>query len=62
MGRNFKFQAQDSFLESFFWEIWKMNLTFWKKGTFSKSKTNQYAFDGVKKHNSLKDCSQYEKN
>ena len=27
----FKFQAQDSDLESFFWEIWKTNHTFWKK-------------------------------
>ena len=31
MGGNFKFQAQDSVLEYFFWEIWKTNLTFWKK-------------------------------
>ena len=31
MGGNFKFQARDSFLEIFFWEIWKTNLTFWKK-------------------------------
>ena len=31
MGGYFKFQAQDSFLEKFFWEILKTNLTFWKK-------------------------------
>ena len=34
MGRNFKFQVQDSFFEYFFLEIWKMNSTFWKKATF----------------------------
>ena len=38
MGGNFKFQAQDSFFGIIFlgdWEIWKTNLTFWKKGTFN---------------------------
>ena len=36
----FKFQAQDSDLEYFFWdlEIWKTNLTFWKEATFSDLK------------------------
>ena len=39
LGGKFKFQAQDSFLEYFFWdlEIWKSNLTFWKKATFKKT-------------------------
>ena len=31
----FKFQAQDSALDSLFLEIWKTNRTFWKKATFS---------------------------
>ena len=34
MGGNFKFQAQDSFLEYFFggdWKTWKTNLTLWKE-------------------------------
>ena len=33
IGGEFKFQAQDSYLEYFFedWEIWKTNRTFWKK-------------------------------
>ena len=30
MGGNFKFQVQDSDLE-----VWKTNITFWKKATFS---------------------------
>ena len=38
VNNKFKFQAQDSFLEYFYfedWEIWKTNHTFWKKATFS---------------------------
>ena len=38
MGENFNFQGKDSFLGIIFlgdWEIWKRNLTFWKKGTFN---------------------------
>ena len=36
MGGNFKFQVQDSDTEYFILEIWKTNLTFWKKATFSQ--------------------------
>ena len=34
MGENFKFQAQDSFLEQFFWEIGR----FEKRNFFSEKK------------------------
>ena len=39
MGGNFKFQFQDSCWEFFFgeWEIWKTNITFWKKAPFWSS-------------------------
>ena len=36
LNLKFKFQAQDSFLEYFFSEIWKANRTFWIKATISK--------------------------
>ena len=38
MNLKFKFQAQDSFLEYFFWRFKKTNRTFWKKATFSMKK------------------------
>ena len=41
LSLKFKFQAQDSFLEYFFFwdlEIWKTNRTFWKKNTFTFAK------------------------
>ena len=44
IGGKFKFQAQDSFLEYFFFgdlEIWKTNHTFWKKATFKSPKLKQ---------------------
>ena len=47
MGGNFKFQAQDSFLEYFFWEIgrFEKRTHFLKKGTFKlivgKAEINQ---------------------
>ena len=34
----FKFQAQNSFLEQFLWEIGKTNLTFWKKSPLYQSR------------------------
>ena len=39
IGKKFKFQGQDSFLEYFYsgdWEVWKTHPTFWKKATFKK--------------------------
>ena len=61
MGRNFKFQAQDSFLEQFFWKIWKKNLTFWKKAPLSNNYNpdlrvpqHERPHHTTRNHNSLK--------
>ena len=35
IGGKFKFQAQDSFLEYLFLEIWEMSRIFWIKATFT---------------------------
>ena len=54
VNNNFKFQAQDSNLEYFYFgdlEIWKTSHTFWKKATFSTDcpkKFNMYGKSIVK--------------
>jgi hypothetical protein len=48
MGRDFKFQTQDSFLELFFygdWEIWQTNLTFQKKPPWDQTVDHYLALD-----------------